>query len=516
MKNMIKRSLAVLLLLALILPITACTPGEQGNEDGKLSFSYLRPVWGAATYTVDGPYELALEEAANVDIDVQIVPVVEYDAKAKLIISTRNFPDVMWALGPVDASWREIEDQGAFYPIEDLLESHPAVKATVSDDIWEMMRNEDGHIYFIPNTTSSEIPFFMYYRKDWFDALGIEEPTTIEQLEAALEKIKAEMPDVIPMTVGLGETRWMFKDVGTAFGAVINTWQPSEDDPNTLIPSFMTQGQKDYLFWLQDMRERGLLDSEADLNPDVSHGKQKFMTGRAACYPGGYPDMLELYAALQESDPDAEIGIMGPFTGPDGIEGGLRVNFPVDRGMYFNAQLDEDTIEGIFDFLEWTLTEGHNLCYYGIEGQMCTKNEDGTYSKIPESMREDAYKQAQIEPLSFLNRADTLVDFADYENQFNVLGIGDQYAYWRQSFENYCKNKFYDYLMPTVKSETNIQIGSQIQESYLNDTFGAIILNSGVTEAFYERAVQAWLKNGGQAIIDEFNAAQIDKSQPEY
>lgn len=507
--------LAFMLMLAAVGLMAGCQ-GEQKDESDTLQFSYFRPVWGASTYTKDGPYEQALEEAAKVKIDVQIVPVGEYDAKAQIMLSSRKFPDAMWALGPVDVAWRDAENQGAFYPIEELLESHPAVKATAADEIWEMMRNEDGHIYFLPNTTSSEIPFYMYYRKDWFDKLGIAEPSTIEELEKALQKVKTAMPDVVPMTVGNGEVRWMFKDLATSFGAVINTWQPSKEDPNTLMPSFATEEQKEYLFWLQKMRSRGLLDAEADLNPDFSHGKQKFMTGKAACYPGGYPDMLEICPQLTANDPDARIGIMSPLTGPDGTKGGLRVNFPVDRGMYFNAALSAEKIAGIFDFLEWTLTEGHDLYYYGIEEKMCVINEDGSRSKIPESMREDAYKSAQVEPLTFLNRREDLVDFADYENQFETLGIGDYYEDWRAKWDMYCSNKYYDFLVPTVKSETNMAIGSQIQESCLNSTFGAVILSPDVNRKQYDDAVAAWLKAGGQKIIDEFNGAQTDKSKPSY
>jgi len=516
MKKNAKKLVALLLVLVMVLPMVACTPKDNTGNGDTLEFSYLRPVWGAATYTPDGPYELAIEEAANVKINAQIVPVTEYDAKAKLIISTKDFPDVMWALGPVDVSWREIEDQGAFYPLNELLDSHPAVKATVSEDIWEMMRNEDGNIYFLPNTTSSEIPFFMYYRKDWLEELNIEEPKTIAELEACLEAVKEAKPGVIPMTVGLGASRWMFKDVGTAFGAVMNSWQPSPEDPNTLIPSFMTEGQKDYIFWLQDMYERELLDPDTDLNPDTSHGKNKFMTSRAFCYPGGYPDMIELYSSLLQSEPDAEIGVMGPFTGPNGIQGGLRVNFPVDRGMYFNTALPKEKITAIFDFLEWTLTDGFNLCYYGIEGKQCTKNEDGSFSKIPDAKREDAYKSTQVEPLSFLNHQDYLVDFADYKSQFEQLGIGDKYQYWYDSFQKYCENKFYDYLVPTNKSETNAKLGSQLEENYLNQTMASVILDANVTRAFYDRAAEAWRKAGGQAIMDEFNAVQKDKSKPNY
>ena len=83
-------------------------------------------------------------------------------------------------------------------------------------------------------------------------------------------------------------------------------------------------------------------------------------------------------------------------------------------------------------------------------------------------------------------------------------------------FQVYIENRYYDYLMPTVASATNSEIGAQIQESYLNGVFGAVILDPTVTEADYDAAVQAWLEAGGQAIIDEFNAAQTSKAKPNY
>ena len=76
MKNHVKKLMALLLAVLMVLPLIACHSNEETYKEGdKLSFTYLRPVWGAATYTEDGPYEKALEEAANVDVKVQIVPV---------------------------------------------------------------------------------------------------------------------------------------------------------------------------------------------------------------------------------------------------------------------------------------------------------------------------------------------------------------------------------------------------------------------------------------------------------
>ncbi len=192
---------------------------------------------GPATYTPDGYYAEYLRENANVDIEVQIIPIVEYDAKVKTIVASGSLPDMLMASGPVDPYWKDLENQGAFTPLEEYLEKYPALKELADDSIWEMLRNEDGHIYFLPRTLVAETPFMIYYRQDYFEELGIEEPTTVAELEAALEKIKAEMPDVTPMAVGNGGTAWMGKDLATAFGATIGGWVPAED--GSIVPDYL-------------------------------------------------------------------------------------------------------------------------------------------------------------------------------------------------------------------------------------------------------------------------------------
>lgn len=156
------------------------------------------------------------------------------------------------------------------------------------------------------------------------------------------------------------------------------------------------------------------------------------------------------------------------------------------------------------------------LYYYGVEGEQYTKAADGTISTIPDSERAEEYQSPMVEPLRFLNREDVLIDFAGFKTQFEALGIPEVYDYWYDMFQVYIENRYYDYLMPTVASATNSEIGAQIQESYLNGVFGAVILDPTVTEADYDAAVQAWLDAGGQAIIDEFNAAQTSKAKPNY
>ena len=81
----------------------------------------------------------------------------------------------------------------------------------------------------------------------------------------------------------------------------------------------------------------------------------------------------------------------------------------------------------------------------------------------------------------------------------------------------YCAVKYYDYKNPTVFSDINNDIGAQLNEAYLSAYWwDGIITNPKVTRDEVSRAVEDWKAAGGQSIIDEFNALQADKSQPNY
>lgn len=495
------------------------TEGEKKTEFTYIQFSYMRPVWGEATYQADGPYEQALCEAANVDIDVQVVPVAEYDSKALLVAGSGagNMPDVMWGLGPENDAWLEMEEQGAFFPIEDYLEKYPAVKASVSDEIWETLRNDDGHIYFIPHSISSEQPILLYYRKDWFDELGIKEPTTIAELEKALETIQKKMSDVIPLTVGNSTLEWICRDLATSFGGVVSGWTPSADDANTIVPPEMNEGYKNFLFWMQDLSKRGLLDAEAGLNANLAFGEAKFTSGKAAVIPNNILAYETAVTELKKIDPDAEVGIMSPLTGPDGTEGGSLRIFPVDRGFYFNGKLDEEKVDRIFQFLEWSLTDGSDLRYWGIEGKTYTVLEDGTKVKIPDAEREADYKESQIEPLEFLDLPEERTYVNDETKaSFESNGIGDLYEYWAGKIEEYTSNPYYNYRDKYIISPMYAEMGTLLIETYLASVTGSVILDKTVTRDRYDGAVQTWLSAGGQAIINEINELQADKSKPNY
>jgi putative aldouronate transport system substrate-binding protein len=516
------------LLLALVLlagTVLGCSsPGDDSNDAAggtggkgkKVKFSYLRPTWGPATYTKGGAYEKQLFEEANVEIDVQIVPVIEFDAKINTILAGGDIPDVIWANGPVVKRDRELQEQGAFLPINKYLDMYPAVRKAVPEGIWQKLQDAKGDIYFIPNLIYPIVPFELYYRKDWFDKLGIPEPTTTQEFVAALEKIKDSDPDgngkkdTIPFTMGY---EWSFKDLGTAFGFSQFSWEPSPEDPNKLIPWFMKDKEINSYFWMQDLHKRGLLDPEFKVNAEPNFAGDKFKAGKAAVLPNHWAGYVDTVTKLQKVDPNAEVGIMSPLKGPDGQVGGNRSVFPMDRGFYVSAKAKDP--DGFFRFLNWTLTDGSGLRRYGVEGKMYTLK-DGKKIPIPDADRENDYKGPQLEPLRFIDPMSEKLDWEATALGFEGAGMSDKFDYVKKKFEEYAKTDYPDYRDPTVATPYASEKGSKLWNDYMQQLHASVIINHNVTKEQWIEAVEKWKKAGGDKILEEQNELQKDKSKPNY
>lgn len=483
-------------------PSVAPVIERQGDV---VAFSYLRPTWGPATFTQNGPYQQALEELGKVDIEVQIIPVIDYDTKVNTILASGDLPDVIWGSGPSSQIWKDGQDQGAFTPINDFLDTYPAVKEAVPQSIWDQLTDESGTIYFIPQLIYPIVPFTLFYRRDVFEAKGLSEPMTLDEFIAVLEELAGD-PAMSPFTMGY---TWHAKDLATAFGFALNGWQPSESDANVLEPWYVQQKQIDLYFWFQDLYKRQLLDQNYGINPEPNLSDQRFEGGKSVIAAAHWGAFSSFQTNLRKVDPNAQLGILDPLS----PTAGTRMVHPVDRGFYLSAQMENP--EGFFDFLNWTLTDGSTFRRYGIEGKTYVV-ENGVPTSIPDVDREAAYRGPQIEPVSFLRPMSEALDWTTIQNDFEGAGIGDQFEYVKGKFEKYGANKFYDYRNPFVISPTEGTSGSRLFEDHLRPVVDSVIIDANRTKDDWAAAVQAWRGAGGDQIIAEVNELQTDKSEPNY
>ena len=68
--------------------------------ESPVRFSYLRPVWGPATYEKGSDFEKELFSRANVEIAAEIIPVFDYEVKIPVLVAGGTLKDVMWHAGP--------------------------------------------------------------------------------------------------------------------------------------------------------------------------------------------------------------------------------------------------------------------------------------------------------------------------------------------------------------------------------------------------------------------------------
>jgi ABC-type glycerol-3-phosphate transport system substrate-binding protein len=539
-----KTSKLLVLGLILVLMFTGCSSNNSGKDsntatnqggdraegsnypDGNTSttseptkFTYLRPVWNPATYTKGGPYEQELFKQGNVEIDVQIMPVGDYITRVNTVMASGDIPDVLWGAGPLDPIWREYEEEGFFLPINRYLDRYPAIREAVPEGLWNLLTNENGDIYFIPNVLNPVIPFMNIYRQDIFEALAIPVPTTTDEFVAALEKIKDSdvdgngKKDTIPFSLGVD---FFLRDISTAFGVCYGCWTPAEDNPDWLEPWYVKESTIDFYVWMQDLHKRGLLDPEHNLNPDPSGAFNRFKAGQTAIMAEQIGSLPVFEAELRKTVPDGKFAILPPLKGPNGRQGGtLLYGTGFDKGFYVSAKASDP--DGIFRYLNWTLTEGSDIRIWGFEGKTFTIDAEGNKVGIPDADRAPEYKASQIEPLQLLERTySERRDMSLVEQSYKNAGMGDRFADAYAKYQQAASNLVVNYRDPKIITPTEEEIGSQIYNDHLNEVISGFIINHNLTKQDWLNAVAAWRQAGGDQIIRELNEMQTDKSKPEF
>lgn len=169
-----RRSLAVIGCVSALVIVAGC--GSDDPEPGSPGAvpSGVLEVWSRSGPSAAQTYEALFEAfTEHTGIEVQYLATVEFETQLQARTSAQDLPDVLIYDQSSMASYAERGILREINPSD--IEGHDQV----SDLSWESTRMADGTHYAVPFSQHTPVTFI---RKDWREALGMELPTTHEEL----------------------------------------------------------------------------------------------------------------------------------------------------------------------------------------------------------------------------------------------------------------------------------------------------------------------------------------------
>ena len=291
-----KKLLSMIIAVAMIVtPLSGCGPEDYGTDlyDGEYVMDPVLNPLGSETICKEpveleimisangnvqdydtNKYTKEIERIGNVNFKFNLLPSGDSTSKINLTLSSgKDLPDIL-IHGLTDANVSTYGDTGVLIPLNKYYENSseylvPQAKKLVEDggiDIIKYVTMTDGNIYTIPQYNESLVNEFstvLWIYKPWLDKLGMEVPTTLEELETSLQAFKDNdlngngKNDEIPM-VDCTANKGMIDILQTYI-------QTGEDDltikkDGSLEFAYTTDEYKEFLKYMHRLAEKGLYD----------------------------------------------------------------------------------------------------------------------------------------------------------------------------------------------------------------------------------------------------------------
>ncbi len=325
-----------------------------------------------------------IKKRTNVNLDMTIVPMSDYGQKRSLLISSGDAPYII----PKTYPGEEVPfvSSGTILPISDYVDFMPNYKEKVEK--WEIepflegLRQDDGKYYVLPGLHEDVWPdYSLAIRTDILDELGLEMPTTWDELETVLEKMKEAYPDVTPFS-----DRWEFKSTlgfaatsfGTTAGWGLGSALNYDKDKDEFVFGPATEGYKEMVSYFRELVEKGLLDKES-MTQDDDQAQKKFVNGESFVLGTNSQTIVDYRKDMNDILGEDNFAIK-KIVVPGGPAGQVMGGSKLENGIMLSSKVKDDpNFEAILQFVDWLWysDEGQEFAKWGVEGVTYTKDENG-------------------------------------------------------------------------------------------------------------------------------------------
>ena len=229
-----------------------------------------------------------LETDTNVIVNWNMSSDDGWNEKKSLLFASNTLPDAFYGQDILkDVDIIKYASQGMLIPLNDLIDEYaPNLKAILdaNPQYRKQITAPDGNIYSLPtiNELNPTTHDKLFINKTWLDKLGLEMPTTWDELENVLEAFKTQDPndngkaDEVPMNIrGLGFGLWSPLTLMNSEGVVTSFMGGSASEQgyyvdNGKVKSYYTSDAlKDVVSYLHGLMAKGLIPKDV-LTRDAS------------------------------------------------------------------------------------------------------------------------------------------------------------------------------------------------------------------------------------------------------
>ncbi|WP_285363006.1 extracellular solute-binding protein [Microbacterium sp. LMC-P-041] len=394
-------AIAAVTVVATGLALAACTPASDDN--GQLVAFGPQGENGSLK---DNLFTQEVEKKFDIDFDWQTTT---YDGsvageKRQISLASGDYPDAYFLVPWVDGFSRneilKYGQQGVLVPLEDLIDEYApnlAERFEEKPDWKQSVTAPDGHIYAITQWSECfhcSYPSKLWMNTTWLDALGLEQPTTTEELRTVLRAFKDGDPngngaaDEVPLSGSASEPIINYLMNAFTYAPVGGPSSPPPLvlDGDEVALNATSESWRAGLEYITSLAQEGLLDTGAfTQNGDAlkalgDSGDAQILGSAVTLHP---------YVFVSADSPDGRdknYDAVAPIAGPDGTQLATwrsPVN-PVGTFALTNKSTEDERIEAI-KLLDYLATdEGQIRASMGPEGEAWVPAVDGDLALDPE------------------------------------------------------------------------------------------------------------------------------------